>query len=136
MWVLQFVRLLLLSVDLIKQGNLTQITLEIARKLEYKSLSKSFTAVLQVLGTNKYPHSNQTSGNQGANSLFLTFFLSRGGSFNACMRRVLALGSISTSACLFWIVSFTVTLETLVPLGTLRDVLPYFLRRLNTCMVL
>ncbi|KAI1645749.1 uncharacterized protein F4817DRAFT_168813 [Daldinia loculata] len=41
--------------------------------------------------------------------IFFSFFLSRGGSFNALMMREDAVGTTETAACRFWIVSFTVT---------------------------
>uniref|UniRef100_A0A0E9X7H5 Uncharacterized protein n=1 Tax=Anguilla anguilla TaxID=7936 RepID=A0A0E9X7H5_ANGAN len=43
--------------------------------------------------------------------MFLTFFLSRGGSFRALMMRAEAEGTTSIAACLFWMVSLTVILR-------------------------
>merc|ERR1719495_2029983 len=41
--------------------------------------------------------------------MFFTFFLSLGGSFRALMIRAAALGTTEHWACLFWILSWTVT---------------------------
>jgi len=41
--------------------------------------------------------------------MFFSFFRSRGGSFNALMMRDEADGTTETAACLFWMVSLTVT---------------------------
>merc|ERR1712039_82771 len=43
--------------------------------------------------------------------MFFTFLRSRGGSLRALMMRAAAEGTTSTLACLFWIVSLTVTLR-------------------------
>merc|ERR1719414_43347 len=43
--------------------------------------------------------------------MFFTFFLSLGGSFRALMIKAAAEGTTDTVACLFWILSWTVTLS-------------------------
>lgn len=45
------------------------------------------------------------------NLLFLTFFLSRGGSLRALMMREAAEGTTEMAACLFWMVRHTVILR-------------------------
>merc|ERR1719487_2792678 len=59
--------------------------------------------------------------------MFLTFFLSLGGSFRALMMRDEAEGTMLTWACLFWMVSLTVTLRPFQSLVALQMSSPIFL---------
>merc|ERR1712019_174244 len=58
--------------------------------------------------------------------MFLTFFLSLGGSFRALMIRDEA-GTMLTAACLFWMVSLTVTFKPFQSLVALQMSSPIFL---------
>merc|ERR1719189_1809095 len=59
--------------------------------------------------------------------MFLTFFLSLGGSLRALMIREEAEGTMLTWACLFWMVSLTVTLRPFQSLVALQMSSPIFL---------